>query len=154
HEVDVERPSAERAQVRLRDRAEIPNRDFVLRWTVAGEDLREGVFVHRTGDADGHLSLVLLPPERVPAEHAAPKEVLFVVDRSGSQSGAPLAKAKETIRFVLDHLNPNDTFQVIDFGSTSRALFDVPQRVSAAMREETRSFVDSLEPYGGALMAE
>ena len=53
------------------------------------------------------------------ARSAAPKEMVFVIDRSGSQSGLPLQKAKETMLWILDHLNPRDTFQIIDFGSTS-----------------------------------
>src|SRR6185295_3192610 len=74
HEIDVERPSAERARVRLRSRAEIPNRDFVLRWAVAGDEVRSGWLAHRTDDGDGYVSFVLVPPKRVAPADAAPKE--------------------------------------------------------------------------------
>jgi Ca-activated chloride channel family protein len=154
HAIDVERPGAARARVRLRNGREIPNRDFVLRYSVAADELQSTVLAHRDGDGDGYVSVVLLPPKRVTAESSAPKEMIFVVDRSGSQMGAPLDKAKETMRWVIDRLNPDDTFQVIDFGSTSNALFASPQRATAETKRRAREYVDALQANGGTMMAE
>jgi Ca-activated chloride channel family protein len=154
HAVDIERPAPERARVRLRNQKEIPNRDFVLRWAVSGDDLQSGTLTYRPDSGDGYVSLFVLPPKRVTADTAAPKELVFVIDRSGSQMGAPLEKAKETMRWVLDHLNPSDTFQVIDFGSTSNALFETPQPASAEMKRRARAYIDALEANGGTMMAD
>lgn len=154
HAIVVDRPAPTRAQVRLENRSEIPNRDFVLRWDVATDEVQSTFLAHRLESGDGYVSLVLLPPERVTARSAAPKELVFVVDRSGSQMGAPLDKAKETMRYILDHMNPNDTFQVIDFGNTSNALFSSPQPASAEMRRQARAYIDGLEANGGTMMAE
>jgi Ca-activated chloride channel homolog len=154
HEVDVERPDATHARVHLRDRAEIPNRDFVLRYAVADDEVRSGYLVHRDGGADGYVTFVLLPPKRVTAETAAPKEMIFVIDRSGSQAGAPLEKAKETMHWILDHMNPNDTFQVVDFGNTANLVFARPEPASPEMRARARAHIDALEANGGTMMAE
>ncbi len=154
HEIDVERPEANKARVRLRDQAEIPNRDFVLRYAVAGDEVRSGYLVHRDGEGDGYVTFVLLPPKRVTSETAAPKEMIFVIDRSGSQAGLPLEKAKETMRWILDHMNPNDTFQVVDFGNTANVLFPTPQLASLEMKRQARAHIDALEANGGTMMAE
>jgi Ca-activated chloride channel family protein len=154
HAIDVTRPTSERAHVALRDQHEIPNRDFVLRWTVSSDALQSGYLTHRPDAGDGYVSLVLLPPKRVTAAEAAPKEMVFVIDRSGSQMGAPLDKAKETMRYALDHMNPSDTFQVVDFGSTSNVLFAAPQPASPEMRRRARTYIDALEANGGTMMAE
>ena len=154
HEIDVERPDASRARVRLRQTAEIPNRDFVLRYAVAGDEVRSGYLVHRDADGDGYVTFVLLPPKRVTPETAAPKEMIFVIDRSGSQAGLPLEKAKETMRWILDHLNPNDTFQIVDFGNTANVLFPSPQPASPEMKRAARAHIDALEANGGTMMAE
>src|SRR5262249_39091148 len=74
--------------------------------------------------------------------------------RSGSQMGAPLDKAKETMRYILEHMHPNDTFQVVDFGSTSNALFPTPQLASAEMKRRARTYIDALEANGGTMMAD
>src|SRR3989449_2537706 len=154
HEIDVERPEANKARVHLRDQAEIPNRDFVLRYEVAGDEVRSGYLAHRDGEGDGYVTFVLLPPKRVTSETAAPKEMIFVIDRSGSQAGLPLEKAKETMRWILDHMNPNDTFQVVDFGNTANVLFPTPQPASPEMKRQARAHIDALEANGGTMMAE
>ena len=154
HEIDVERPEANKARVHLRDQAEIPNRDFVLRYAVAGDEVRSGYLAHRDGEGDGYVTFVLLPPKRVTAESAAPKEMIFVIDRSGSQAGLPLEKAKETMRWILEHMNPNDTFQVVDFGNTANVLFPTPQPASPEMKRQARAHIDALEANGGTMMAE
>jgi len=154
HAIDVARPAPSRARVTLRAQREIPNRDFVLRYAVASDALQSGYLTHRPDAGDGYVSLVLLPPKRVTAQTAAPKEMVFVMDRSGSQMGAPLDKAKETMRYVLDHMNPNDTFQVVDFGSTSNVLFASPQPASPEMKRQARAYIDALQANGGTMMAE
>lgn len=154
HPVTVDRPSPSRARVALVNQREIPNRDFVLRYTVATDDLQSTALAHRAGTGDGYLTLVLLPPARTTAESAAPKELVFVIDRSGSQMGAPLDKAKETMRWIIDHLNPRDTFQIVDFGSDANVLFAKPERVTATTRKRAREHIDGLQANGGTLMAE
>jgi Ca-activated chloride channel family protein len=154
HEIDVTRPEPTVARVELLKRAEIPNRDFVLRYTVAGDDLASGVLAHRNGQGPGYATFVLLPPQRVEAREAAPKEMIFVVDRSGSQSGLPLAKAKETLLWILDHMNPNDTFQVLSFSNQTERLFESPRPASHAMKAKARRHIEGLEAGGGTYMAE
>jgi Ca-activated chloride channel family protein len=153
HEIAVDRPGDERALVRLARRDEIPNRDFVLRYTVAADDVRSGVLAHRS-EGPGTVTFLLLPPKRVTPQTAAPKEMIFVVDRSGSQRGLPLLKAKETLLWILDHMNPNDTFQIVDFGSTANVLFERPQPASPAMKAAARRYIEGLEANGGTMMAE
>ncbi len=154
HEIDVERSEPQRARVRLRERAEIPNRDFVLRYAVAGEAVRSGVLSHRNGSRDGYVSFTILPPKRVTPETAAPKELIFVIDRSGSQSGLPLTKAKETMLWILEHMNPNDTFQIVDFANTTNMLFERPEKASLEMKRRARAYIGALEANGGTMMAE
>jgi Ca-activated chloride channel family protein len=78
----------------------------------------------------------------VTPDTVAAKEMVFLIDCSGSQSGAPLQKAKETISYILDHMNPGDTFQVISFSNNLQQLFDSPKLANAAMREQARRFID------------
>ncbi len=155
HDVVVTRRDAQHARVRLRERQEIPNRDFVLRYAVAGDQLTSGYLVHRpTSGGDGYVSFVLLPPKRVTPATAAPKELVFVIDRSGSQSGRPLEVAKSTVLWILDHLNPDDTFQIVDFGSTANTLFARPRLVTDESKRRARAHLATLEADGGTMMAE
>ena len=97
HEVTVDRPSPSRAVVKLRDRAVIPNKDFILKYAVAGQRLQDAVLTHHGGKG-GFFTLILQPPERVAVAEVAPKELVFVLDTSGSMSGFPIEKAKEAMQ--------------------------------------------------------
>lgn len=151
HEVDVSREGKQRAKISLKNRKEIPNRDFVLKYLVAGDEIRSGSLAHKDGE-DGYVALIMIPPKRVKPEQVAPKEMIFVIDRSGSQSGRPLQKAKETIKYVIEHMNPNDTFNVIDFGSTANMLFSEPKKNTAEYREKALRYIGTLNGNGGTWM--
>ena len=114
HETEVERPDGRRAIVRLKDQKTIPNKDFILKYQTAGPAMNDAVLAHRT-ERGGFFTLILQPPQRVSAEDVTPKELVFVVDTSGSMLGFPLNKAKETVDLALDTLYQHDTFNIITF---------------------------------------
>ncbi len=156
HEVQVRNPGSGQADISLADKATIPNKDFVLSWNVAEDTLKSGYVTYRdpsAKDGAGYFTVMLIPPKRITPEKVAPKEMVFVIDCSGSQSGAPLNKAKETMRYILDHMNANDTFQIIAFSSSQSQFADKPQPVSAEMKTKARHFIDALQANGGTWMA-
>ncbi len=152
HQVNVSRQGTKQARISLKPLDRIPNRDFVVTWDVASDEVRSGCLAH--GDEKGGIfSLVLIPPKRVTPQTVAPKEMVFVIDCSGSQSGRPIEKAKQTMNYILDHMNPNDTFQIISFNNTATVFAPEPELASAAMKARAHSFVDSLQAHGGTWMA-
>ncbi len=82
HQVDVERPSPTRARLKLKDVSTIPNKDFILRYDVAGHAIQDAVITHRS-DKGGFFTLILQPPDRVAVDDVTPKELVFVLDTSG-----------------------------------------------------------------------
>lgn len=156
HEVQVHNTGNSQADISLTDKAAIPNKDFVLSWNVAEDALKSGYVTYRdpsAKDGAGYFTVMLIPPKRITPDKVAPKEMVFVIDCSGSQSGAPLNKAKETMHYILDHMNANDTFQIIAFNSTQSQFADKPQPVSADMKAKARHFIDALQANGGTWMA-
>lgn len=153
HEVTIDRTSDYEADVTLAQKDEIPNRDFQLRYEVAEDAIKSGVICHKPADEEGYFTLVLIPPKRVDAANAQPKEMIFVVDRSGSQSGLPIEKAKETLLYILDRMHPNDTFQLIDFSSGYNKLFTKPMACSEEMVKKAKEYIATIEADGGTEMA-
>jgi Ca-activated chloride channel homolog len=151
HEVNVKKEGMT-AHVSLVDKSTIPNKDFVLRWEVAGDKIQSGYLTH-SDDKSGYFTLMLMPPKKVQAEEVSPKEMVFLVDCSGSQSGAPLQKAKETLEYILDHMNANDTFQIIAFSNTQIQLADHSLAASPEMKRRAMTFIKKLEANGGTWMA-
>lgn len=151
HSVNLSPSSESKAHLDLANQHSRPNKDFVVSWKVAGDKVRGGYFTERLGKS-GYLSMMLLPPARVTPETAAPKEMIFVVDTSGSQSGRPIQKAKETLSYIVKRMNPNDTFQVLSFSSDTKTLFRQPEKASPIMIRKALKYIDSLEASGGTMM--
>ncbi|HEY1336744.1 MAG TPA: VIT and VWA domain-containing protein, partial [Bryobacteraceae bacterium] len=151
HDVDVERPGAHEALVRLKDKAVVPNKDFVLKYAVAGRGVEDAVLTHK-GAKGGFFTLLLQPPERVATAEITPKELVFVLDTSGSMSGFPIEKAKETMQMALNGLNPRDTFNLITFAGDTHILFPQPVAATPENLRAAREFLQSRYGSGGTEM--
>jgi Ca-activated chloride channel family protein len=151
HCVDVEVAGEERGTVKLSPADGVPNRDFVLRWSVAGEDTQYGVLAHR-GDAGGYLTLMMQPPAAPADAQVTPREITFLLDVSGSQQGTPLAISKEVVRRAMDELRGEDIFNIFYFSSGNGQLWDQARSRTAANVDEARAFLRSLCGGGGTEM--
>ncbi|HEX8844349.1 MAG TPA: TonB family protein [Pyrinomonadaceae bacterium] len=151
HEIEVERPNGWSARVRLRNRDEIPNRDFVLRYDVAGRRVEDALLAHRA-DRGGFFTFILQPPERVTVEDVTPKEIVFVLDTSGSMGGFPIEKAKEAMKLALDGLYPQDTFNLITFAGDTSILFPQPVPATKENLSKAQKFLETREGGGGTEM--
>jgi Ca-activated chloride channel family protein len=96
--------------------------------------------------------MILQPPERVTAEDVTPKELVFVLDTSGSMSGFPIEKAKETMNLALEGLYPRDTFNLITFAGDTHVLFPVPVAATPENLRKAQEFLASRRGGGGTEM--
>jgi Ca-activated chloride channel family protein len=151
HEIEVERPNGWSARARLKASSEIPNKDFVLKYDVTGGRIEDAVLTHRT-DKGGFFTLILQPPDRVTVEDVTPKEIIFVLDTSGSMGGFPIEKAKEAMKLALDGLNPRDTFNLITFAGDTHVLFPQPVPATSLNLRRAQSFLASRSGDGGTEM--
>ncbi len=151
HEVIAERPDGRRAVVRLQNQTVIPNKDFVLKYDVAGRKIEDALLAHHSSRG-GFFTLILQPPDRVTFEDVMPKEIVFVLDTSGSMDGFPLDKAKETIKLALKNLYPLDTFNLITFAGDTHVLFPEPVPATPENLRAARKFLSSRKGDGGTEM--
>ncbi|PCC67589.1 Ca-activated chloride channel family protein [Nannocystis exedens] len=151
HAVDAD-ASDGRLRVALARRDEIPNRDFVLRYRSAAAQPAAKLFLGPGDKQGGHFLLVVDPPRLDVDDAVGRRELLFVVDVSGSMRGAPLALAKVAMREALARARPVDTFDVITFASGSARLFGAPRPANAENLRQAAEFVDGLGAGGGSEM--
>jgi Ca-activated chloride channel family protein len=151
HCVDVEDVSGSRKKVVLSSADSIPNRDFVLRWKVAGVETQFGVLAHK-GEQGGFLTLMVQPPAAPTDEQVTPREITFLIDISGSQMGLPIGISKEIVRRTLDELRGEDTFNVFFFESGNGQLWERPRPRTPENVEEAKRFVSNLCGGGGTEM--
>jgi Ca-activated chloride channel homolog len=151
HEVDVAQAGVGRATVALKHQADIPNKDFILRYRTATDAIGDAFLTHT--DARGtFFTLVLQPPRTVRPEQAVPKELIFVIDRSGSMSGFPIEKAKETMRLAIERMNPQDTFNLLSFSGGTGRCFARPVPNTPAHRATALKYLADLFGSGGTEM--
>src|SRR6266849_1924360 len=151
HDIDIERPTPHTARLHLRDKAEIPNRDLVLLYDVSGKRMEDAVLTYRD-QRGGFFTMILQPPSHAPAQDITPKELVFVLDTSGSMMGFPIEKAKETMKLALDDLNPRDTFNLITFSGDTEILFPSPVPATPENLRRAQQFLASRSGRGGTEM--
>jgi Ca-activated chloride channel homolog len=151
HEITTTNLSPNNAKISLANEKTIPNKDFVLRYDVIGKKMEDAVLVNKTAKG-GFFNLILSPPERLSSEDITPKEIVFVLDTSGSMSGFPIEKAKESMKLALDGLYPNDTFNLITFAGETAILFDKPVPATSANLEKAQQFLARRSGSGGTEM--
>jgi Ca-activated chloride channel family protein len=151
HDVAVEKPAPSQAVVRLRDQASIPNKDFLLKYAVAGRQIDDAVLLHR-GAKGGFFTLILQPPARVAPASVTPRELIFVLDTSGSMSGFPIEKAKEAMKLAMDGLRAEDTFNLITFSGDTHILFPEPVHATPENIRRAQEFLRSRAGSGGTEM--
>lgn len=151
HPIDQVNFTPSLAKVSLKGEKTIPNKDFVLRYDVTGKRIEDAILTHRDSRG-GFLTLMLQPPDKIASEDRTPKEIVFVLDTSGSMSGFPIEKAKEAMRLSLDGLYPEDTFNLITFAGDTHVLFDAPVPATQANLERAQAFLATREGGGGTEM--
>ncbi len=151
HEIETRPLQGRGTLVKLANKTEIPNRDFILRYKVAGGKIADAVLTH-CSSRGGFFTLMIQPPERFSSRQVTPKELVFVIDTSGSMSGFPIEKAKETVGLALEGLYSLDTFNLITFAGDTHVLFPEPVPATRENIAVARQFLDSRQGRGGTEM--
>ncbi len=148
HSVEVVRNSPTSASVSLEGTKKDFSQNFALYYSAGNEKISVDMIPYRISGEDGYFLLLLSPGSLIEQEVEA-KNFLFILDTSGSMSGEKIQQAKGGLRFILEHLNPRDRFNLIAFSSGVRTLFDSLQRVNEETLTQARQFVDQVEAVGG-----
>ena len=126
----------------------IPSTDFSLYYGLANQDININLLTYReSADQDGFFMLLVQPPDRIEEAQILPKDVIIVLDQSGSMEGDKWTQAQSAARFVLENLNPQDRFNVIPF-STGWRIFS-NDLTDASEAENAMNWIDSLMAEGG-----
>lgn len=148
HRLDVAYRSPTSADVTLAGEP-AGDKDVVLRWRLAGDRIESGVLLAPAeGEGrDGWFLAMIEPPARVATSLIPPREVVFVVDVSGSMHGFPLETSKALLRAMLPKLRPQDSFNVVFFAGGSFALS--PERSLPATADNVRRALAAIDGQRG-----
>lgn len=135
--------------------AEVMDRDVVINWRPVATATPEAAVFLQSKEQQDFALLMVQPPKIKRNEDQArlAREIIFVVDTSGSMAGESMRQARTGLLKALDSLRAEDKFNVIEFNSSFRSWANKPQAASAAAVSDARDFVKQLEAGGGTAMA-
>jgi Ca-activated chloride channel family protein len=152
HGVKIESSADDTRTIRLADGPVPADRDFELTWMPAAIAAPSvGLFRERVAGADYVLAFVT-PPALQPSSEKRPREIVFVIDNSGSMGGTSMVQAKASLTYALGRLAPSDRFNVVRFDNTMDMLFPDTVPADAGRVARAKSFVAALQAQGGTEM--
>lgn len=133
------------------------DRDIVVRWAVAAQTVGLSLAMARPGGKEphGHVAyglLTIVPPSPKVHHEVAPRDLIVLLDTSGSMGGPPLAQAKKVIALMIDALSPHDRLEIIEFSSTANAWQRDPMPATPDTKKNAISWLKKLEAGGATEM--
>jgi Ca-activated chloride channel family protein len=148
HKVSVRKEAEGQATVSFEEAKTKPDKDFVLYYSLSPDDV--GLSLINGAGSDGNYFMLLAAPRyAAPKEKVVNKNLIFVLDSSGSMSGPKIKQAKEAARFIINHLDENDRFSIIDFDDGVSLFAQELQPAQAGNRTKALKFIDEIQDSGG-----
>ncbi len=130
------------------------DRDFELVWTPdVGHAPKAALFSENIKGEYYHLLMVLPPEQGVEGGQPMAREVIYVIDTSGSMSGTSIKQARGSLLMALGRLRPQDRFNIIQFNSSTDLLFSQAREANSQNLRRARRYVRGLDANGGTEMA-
>jgi Ca-activated chloride channel family protein len=153
HAIKTESPDGSTRIIKLAESVVPADRDFELTWKPAAEQAPSvGLFREHLGGSDYLLAFVTPPSVEQAEKKQLAREVIFVIDNSGSMGGVSIIQAKASLIYALGRLQPGDRFNVIRFDHTMDVLFPTSVPADREHLGQATSFVGALQANGGTEM--
>jgi Ca-activated chloride channel family protein len=151
HEMQIDTPDEHTAFASLEEHGTKPALDLLLHYTVSEEDLGTSLLTYKEPGEEGFFLLLAAPAPRLAQRDLRPKDVVFVLDKSGSMSGEKIEQAKRALLFFLNSLNQQDRFRLITFSDAVRVHADSPRLLPASPKnlKAAKNFAEEISASGG-----
>ena len=154
HSVEIQRHGATGATIGFEGKGIKPDTDFQVFWQCADKDLGVSLLTYREPGEDGYFLLLAAPGSELKPKQVVKKNIVFVLDTSGSMAGDKLAQAKKALQFCVENLNNADQFEILRFSTETEPLFDKLVAATDKNRQHAREFIKDLKPIGGPALEE
>ncbi len=155
HSVDIKRDGDRRAVVGWEASNARPDTDFQLLYSTAETEVGLSLITHKREGEDGWFLLLASPgADMGKSKEVNPKDVVFVMDTSGSMAGKKLEQLKKAMTFCVENLNDTDRFELVRFSTEAEPFFEKLADATKANRDRAQEFIKSLKPIGGTAIAD
>lgn len=153
HKVEIIRKGEQKATVGFEASNVKSDRDFKLYFNLDNNKLGLSLLNYKNPKEDGYFFINLSPGFGDKQEVVA-KDIVFVMDKSGSMAGDKLDQAKKALRFCVENLNKNDRFEIVPFSTEASSLFGKVENFNAANKQKAIDFIEDINPIGGTNIEE
>jgi Ca-activated chloride channel homolog len=153
HETKTTRNGKDSAAVLYSDKRVKPDSDFKLYYSTGESDVGIIFRAYRERSDDGFFFMNLSPKIDVGTD-VIPRDIVFVLDTSGSMAGEKIEQAKKALRYCVSHLNKGDRFQIVRFSTEADTLFDTVKDSDRGNIDRANQFIDSFKAIGGTNIEE
>src|SRR5262249_8688373 len=144
------RPDDRRAVVTFEKEQAILDKDFQLYYMAGGKDVGLTALAHRpVPGTNGHFLLLISPRVELSKDQQVPRDMVFVLDTSGSMRGKRMTQARNALKYCLNNLGEKDRFNIINFATTVNKYSENLLPAGSAQLAQARKWVDDLEATGG-----
>jgi len=152
HRITLNQTGDETAALSLADGTVPADKDFELTWSPKAAAVPQTALFHEIVGGQDYLLAMVTPPTLDGAPKLLPRELIFVIDNSGSMAGTSMVQAKQSLLFALDRLRQGDKFNVVRFDDTMETLFDTAVDATSENLAIAKNFVSRLDAQGGTEM--
>jgi len=154
HAIRIEEMAGGATRVRLETGAAPADRDFLLAWAPDIGAAPWPILFDEVIDDTRYLSLLVMPPnpDGVGAAPTLPRDVIFILDRSGSMHGESIEQTKTALADAIDRLDRRDRFNIIHFSNTTGQLFSAPKPATPNNRNQAKRLLRGITADGGTEM--
>lgn len=149
HSIEVDRIDDHNVEVSYEANDVKPTKDFELYYTVSEKDFGLNLLTFREKDKDGFFMLMVSPKQEIEKDEIIPKDIVFVLDRSGSMSGEKIEQAKNALKFCINNLNREDKFNLITFSSDVDKFADEMLQSEKGNVNDALDFISGITATGG-----
>lgn len=147
HSITSSRSADSLAKVAFLGKGIVPDKDFLLYYSVSDKAMAANVLTHKTVSEDGYFLLTLSPPMK--SEQIVAKDIVLVADTSGSMQGEKIVQLRQALKYVVNALNPADRFSIVQFNTDAEALKTQLMPATPENKKAAVSFIDDLDARGG-----
>ncbi len=153
HTINTQFKTSNKQQVHitLEQGQELMDRDLILTWKPAPNAVPSAAIFNQFF-ADKHYIMLMFMPPSANVVNALPREIIFIVDSSGSMAGNSMQQARQSLYKAIDLLSPNDYFNIVDFDNHFQALFSESQKVNNDSISQAKRMIHKLSADGGTEM--
>ena len=149
HKISVSKDGERRARLSFEGKGEDTQKDFLLYYSLSEKDFGLSLLTHREPGKDGYFLMLISPKSNIGEQERAAKDIVFILDTSGSMSGEKIDKAKAALKFGVESLSPRDRFNIISFSGEEHLMKAALVEANRDGKQTGLKFIENLRAEGG-----